>query len=162
MPVTLESDGVGRYPQEVEAAVYFCCLEALQNIAKYADASTATIRLGDGSGTLTFEVTDDGRGFDPGSTGYGTGLQGMADRLDALGRLARGAKRAGAGNDRRGSGAAVVGRSELEQVARASTPADARNSAPCCGPRSSTSPAAIRPSGRSRPRITSGVSTIRC
>jgi Signal transduction histidine kinase len=32
-----------------------------------------------------FEVTDDGRGFDPDSTGYGTGLQGMADRLDALG-----------------------------------------------------------------------------
>ena len=43
------------------------------------------IRLADGSGTLAFEVIDDGRGFDPGSTGYGTGLQGMADRLDALG-----------------------------------------------------------------------------
>ena len=85
MPVSLESDGLERYPQEVEAAVYFCCLEALQNISKYAGASTATIRLADGSGTLAFEVTDDGRGFDPGSTGYGTGLQGMADRLDALG-----------------------------------------------------------------------------
>ncbi len=85
VPVSLECDGLERYPQEVEAAVYFCCLEALQNISKYADAHTATIRLADGSGTLAFEVTDDGRGFDPGSTGFGTGLQGMADRLDALG-----------------------------------------------------------------------------
>jgi signal transduction histidine kinase len=85
VPVSLESEGLERYPEEVEAAVYFCCLEALQNISKYAGASTATIRLADGSGTLAFEVTDDGRGFDPASTGYGTGLQGMADRLDALG-----------------------------------------------------------------------------
>ena len=85
VPVSLASDGLERYPQEVEAAVYFCCLEALQNISKYADASAATIRLADGSGTLAFEVTDDGRGFDAGSTGYGTGLQGMADRLEALG-----------------------------------------------------------------------------
>ena len=46
VPVSLESDGLERYPQEVEAAVYFCCLEALQNIAKYAEASTATIRSG--------------------------------------------------------------------------------------------------------------------
>jgi signal transduction histidine kinase len=85
VPVTVEFDGIGRHPQEIEAAVYFCCLEALQNIAKYADATTATIRLSDASESLTFVVSDDGRGFDPASTGYGTGLQGMADRLDALG-----------------------------------------------------------------------------
>jgi signal transduction histidine kinase len=83
--VTVESDGVGRYPQEIEAAMYFCCLEAMQNIGKYSGAREATVRLADGSGTLTFEVTDDGRGFDQVATGYGTGLQGMADRLDALG-----------------------------------------------------------------------------
>ena len=83
--VTVESDGIDRHPQDVEAAVYFCCLEALQNIGKYAEANAATIRLSEGSGTLVFEVSDDGRGFDTGSTGYGTGLQGMADRLDALG-----------------------------------------------------------------------------
>ena len=41
VPVTVETDGVGRYPQEMEAAVYFCCLEALQNVAKYAEASAA-------------------------------------------------------------------------------------------------------------------------
>jgi signal transduction histidine kinase len=85
VPVSLQADGIGRWPPEIEAAVYFCCLEALQNIAKYANATMATVRLSNGSGTLTFEVTDDGRGFDQASTGYGTGLQGMADRLDALG-----------------------------------------------------------------------------
>ena len=83
--MSVKSDGMGRWPQDIEAAVYFCCLEALQNIAKYAEASAATVSLANGSGTLTFEVSDDGVGFDPASTGYGTGLQGMADRLDALG-----------------------------------------------------------------------------
>ena len=85
VPIDIDADGVGRYAQEVEAAVYFCSLEALQNVAKYAHASRASIKLTLINGTLTFEVTDDGDGFDPTSIGYGTGLQGMADRLDALG-----------------------------------------------------------------------------
>jgi signal transduction histidine kinase len=85
VPVTIETDGTGRYPQDAEAAVYFCCLEALQNVAKYANASHATVRLYDGDGSLRFEVRDDGTGFDPAVTAYGTGLQGMADRLAALG-----------------------------------------------------------------------------
>jgi signal transduction histidine kinase len=85
VPVDIDADNVGRYPQEVEAAVYFCSLEALQNVAKYAHASRASIKLTQINGSLTFEVTDDGDGFDPTTTGYGTGLQGMADRLDAIG-----------------------------------------------------------------------------
>jgi signal transduction histidine kinase len=85
LPVEVEGEGIGRYPQEVEAAVYFCCLEALQNVAKYANASTARVRLADLDGTVTFEVTDDGTGFDPEHTPLGTGLQGMRDRLEALG-----------------------------------------------------------------------------
>ena len=85
VPVTVEADGLGRFPADVESAVYFSCLEALQNIGKYADANTATIRLSNGSGELRFEVRDDGRGFDPSTTTYGTGLQGIADRLAALG-----------------------------------------------------------------------------
>ncbi|HEY1329945.1 MAG TPA: histidine kinase [Actinomycetota bacterium] len=85
IPVEVESDGVGRYSQETEAAVYFCALEALQNVAKYAEASAVVIRLSDAGGGLEFVVRDDGRGFDSSDTGYGTGLQGMADRLDALG-----------------------------------------------------------------------------
>ena len=84
VPVTVESDRIGRFPQEIEAAVYFCCLEALQNIAKYADASTALVRLSQTNGELSFEVEDDGRGFDANSTTHGTGLQGIADRLAAL------------------------------------------------------------------------------
>jgi signal transduction histidine kinase len=85
VPVSVTADAVGRYPQDVEAAVYFCVLEALQNTAKYAGASRAEVRLATPGGDLTFEVTDDGAGFDPGSTAYGTGLQGMADRLHAHG-----------------------------------------------------------------------------
>jgi signal transduction histidine kinase len=85
VPVRVESDGVPRFPQEVEAAVYFSVSEALQNVAKYANASRATVRLRSDDGQLDFEVEDDGSGFDPSSTGYGTGLQGIADRLSALG-----------------------------------------------------------------------------
>ena len=86
---TLLADGVGRYPQEIEAAVYFSCLEALQNAAKYAAASSATVELHDDGTELGFTVSDDGLGFDPSSVVYGTGLQGITDRLGAIdGRLA--------------------------------------------------------------------------
>jgi signal transduction histidine kinase len=85
IPVDVEPDRVGRYERDVESAAYFCTLEALNNVAKYAEASHATIRLSHEDDQLVFEVRDDGRGFDPDATGYGTGLQGMADRLDAIG-----------------------------------------------------------------------------
>ena len=62
-----------------------CTLEALNNVAKYSGATRAEVRLAQANGALTFEVVDDGAGFDPEETAYGTGLQGMADRLDALG-----------------------------------------------------------------------------
>jgi signal transduction histidine kinase len=83
-PVEVQAHGIGRYPQEVEAAAYFSCLEALQNVGKYARASGAIVTLSDGDGHLRFEVADDGAGFDPSQVGYGTGLQGIADRLGAL------------------------------------------------------------------------------
>ena len=85
LPVEIDADGIGRYPQDTEAAVYFCALEALQNITKYAGASRATVGLACSGGRLRFTVTDDGAGFDTASTRNGTGLQGMADRLAALG-----------------------------------------------------------------------------
>jgi signal transduction histidine kinase len=85
LPVSIDSDGIGRYPQEAEGAVYFCCLEAFQNIAKYASASRAVVRLRSEVGTLAFEVEDDGVGFEPASTPRGSGLQNMVDRLEALG-----------------------------------------------------------------------------
>lgn len=83
LAVDVRTEDVARYPQEVEAAVYFCCLEALQNIAKYADAPSAVISLVGGLDHLTFVVTDDGRGIAPG-TPRGSGLQNMVDRLAAL------------------------------------------------------------------------------
>ena len=73
-----------RYPPEVEAAVYFSCLEALQNVAKYAEATRVTVRVRADDGGIDFEIVDDGRGFDPSANGFGTGLQGIADRLGAL------------------------------------------------------------------------------
>jgi signal transduction histidine kinase len=85
VPVRIEADGIARYSQDAEAAIYFCTLEALQNVAKYAGASRADVRLREEDGALVFEVIDDGVGFDPDARGYGTGLQGMADRLAALG-----------------------------------------------------------------------------
>ena len=84
VPVEVEADGVGRYPQDAEAAVYFCTLEALQNVAKYAAATKVSVRLQPDADGLAFEVTDDGKGFDAEHTPLGSGLQNMADRLAAL------------------------------------------------------------------------------
>jgi signal transduction histidine kinase len=84
VPTEVVIDGIGRYPPELEAVAYFCSLEALQNVAKYAEATQAQIRLSEVGGRLVFEIEDDGRGFDPDATAQGTGLQGMADRLDAV------------------------------------------------------------------------------
>jgi signal transduction histidine kinase len=85
VPTTVAADGIGRYPQDVESAVYFCCLEALNNVAKYANATAATIGLRRDAAHLRFEIRDDGVGFDTIAGANGTGLQGMADRLDAIG-----------------------------------------------------------------------------
>jgi signal transduction histidine kinase len=85
VPVTVDADGIGRYGQDTEAAVYFCCLEALQNIAKYAHAAQARICLQAQNGTLRFTVSDDGAGYDARHTPLGSGQRNMADRLAALG-----------------------------------------------------------------------------
>jgi signal transduction histidine kinase len=98
----LDGDGIDRYAPAVEAAVYFCCLEAMQNIAKYANASSARIRLAQSNGDLTFEVTDDGAGFDP-AEAHGSGLTNMRDRLEALGGSLAIRSRPGAGTAVTGS-----------------------------------------------------------
>ena len=86
MPVTVDSDGVGRYAQELEAAVYFCCLEALQNAAKHAgEGAKVSVRLSQTDGQLRFDVQDDGEGYDAAAVGPSAGLQNMADRIGALG-----------------------------------------------------------------------------
>jgi signal transduction histidine kinase len=97
LPVRMETDGMRRYPIELEAAVYFCTLEALQNAAKYAHASTITIAFRERDGVLEFTVADDGVGFDPGSRPAGTGIQGIRDRIAVFGGDARIESAPGAG-----------------------------------------------------------------
>jgi signal transduction histidine kinase len=75
---------VGRHAPDVEAAVYFCCLEALQNAAKHAPDASVTVRVWE-DGAVRFEVVDDGPGFDPATVRAGHGFQNMGDRLGAIG-----------------------------------------------------------------------------
>jgi signal transduction histidine kinase len=83
---TVECDGIGRYSSDVEAAVYFCCREALQNAAKHAgDEARARVKLSERDHVLSFEVLDDGLGFDPAATRASAGMQNMTDRIGALG-----------------------------------------------------------------------------
>jgi signal transduction histidine kinase len=85
VPTRVQAE-VGRYPQEVESAVYFCCLEALQNAGKYAgEGAQATVRVHEEDGRLVFEVSDDGQGFELSRKGVGAGFTNMNDRLGAIG-----------------------------------------------------------------------------
>ena len=110
IPIATEAVGTRRYRQEMEAAVYFCCLEAIQNATKHADASKASIRLWEEDGDLRFSVADDGRGFDMESAPLGTGLQNMADRLAALEGVLE-------VHSRSGQGTTVSGRVPVRSVA---------------------------------------------
>jgi signal transduction histidine kinase len=85
LPVVVEARETGRYAQEIEAALYFSILEALQNAAKHANASAAHVTLRRDGQFLVFTVEDDGKGFDQAKTPMGTGMQGMSDRMAALG-----------------------------------------------------------------------------
>ncbi len=87
--VHVELDGVGRHHTEIEAAIYFCCLEALQNAAKHAPDATVHLRLTEGGGELRFEVADDGPGFDVQGATAGHGFVNMSDRLGAIGGAVR-------------------------------------------------------------------------
>ncbi|WP_426561038.1 sensor histidine kinase [Angustibacter sp. McL0619] len=77
--------GAGRYPLGVEAAAYFCCLEAIQNAAKHAGATTVRVEVDHDVAGLTLTVADDGSGFDPALVSSGSGLVSMRDRVDSAG-----------------------------------------------------------------------------
>jgi signal transduction histidine kinase len=110
-PVEVSTDGLGRYPAEIETAVYFCCVEALQNAARHAPGSAVRVSLADTGQGPEFAVTDDGPGFDPAAVA-GSGLQNMNDRLAALGGSCRVVSAPG-------QGTSVTGRIGLAgQVAR--------------------------------------------
>ena len=86
VPTTVVCRGRARYRQELESAVYFCCLEAMQNISKHAGpAATALITVWDEGSSVCFSVADDGVGFDGPATARGAGLTNMADRVGAAG-----------------------------------------------------------------------------
>ena len=86
LPTSVLATGVSqRYPREIESAAYFCCLDAVQNVAKHAAGATvAVIELAD-DGALRFEIRDDGAGFDERAASAGVGLTSMRDRLAAVG-----------------------------------------------------------------------------
>jgi signal transduction histidine kinase len=115
VPVIVHADGVGRFSQDTEAAVYFCTLEALQNVAKYANASSVIVGLSERDHSLTFTVQDDGVGFDPSGTAHGTGMQGMADRMAALGGELR-------VTSALGNGTLIEGSVPIDRVASLATP----------------------------------------
>jgi signal transduction histidine kinase len=83
-PVSVTAQGLRRFPRQVEAVVYFCCLEALQNAAKHAGARAVSIVVSDAR-DLRFEVRDDGCGFDVDNDDLGHGLTNIRDRLGAVG-----------------------------------------------------------------------------
>jgi signal transduction histidine kinase len=113
LTVEVHADSIRRYPAEIEAAVYFCCLEALQNAVKHAQATTMVISVEESSGELRFSAVDNGRGIDVTRARSGSGIQNMVDRMAALnGSLDLGTAR--------GGGTAVSGR----------LPARARHEAP--------------------------------
>lgn len=85
IPVTVHAPGLRRLPTELEIALYFTVLEALQNTTKYASADSAHVQLGVTGTEVLLEVSDDGVGFDPATVTRGAGLTNMADRIDALG-----------------------------------------------------------------------------
>ena len=87
--VRVSADGIGRYTLDIESAVYFCCLEALQNAAKHAPRAEVDVRLWEQSGGLLFSVIDNGPGFDAERARGGHGFVNMADRLGAIGGTIR-------------------------------------------------------------------------
>jgi signal transduction histidine kinase len=103
LAVGVTADGIGRYGPEIEAAVYFCCLEALQNAAKHASGATVQVRVWEESGGLLFSVIDDGPGFAAEVATRGHGFTNMADRLGAIGGTIRWQSEPGQGAQVRGS-----------------------------------------------------------
>jgi signal transduction histidine kinase len=116
LPAQVEASGLPRQSAEVEAAVYFCCLEALQNAGKHAGPeATVSVRVWEEPGALLFEVSDDGAGFDPnGSKGKGAGFVNMGDRVGAMGGALQVRSAPGAGTT-------VAGRIPLSTVSPLAT-----------------------------------------
>jgi signal transduction histidine kinase len=86
LPVSVRDEGLARHSEALETSIYFSCVECLQNAAKHAGpGASATIRLAQENGHVTFSVEDDGAGFDPDVVKRGRGLTNIADRVAAVG-----------------------------------------------------------------------------
>jgi signal transduction histidine kinase len=85
LPATVDAPRGRRYARDVESAVYFACMEALQNVTKHARGATAVSIAIASDSDLRFDVRDDGVGFDVGATAAGVGLTNLRDRIGALG-----------------------------------------------------------------------------
>jgi signal transduction histidine kinase len=86
--IRLDATGVtvARFSPEIEGAVYFCCLESVNNARKHAPGAPVRVRLSTADGRLHFAVRDDGPGWNPRAGGTpGRGLQNMASRIAAVG-----------------------------------------------------------------------------
>lgn len=84
--VTVELINFGRYAPNIERGIYYCCLEALQNVIKHAGPNAAVrIRLVGETSRISFSVDDSGVGFDPTRIQVGAGLVNLADRVDVMG-----------------------------------------------------------------------------
>jgi signal transduction histidine kinase len=102
--VSVDGRGVGRYREELEVAVYFCCLEALQNAIKHAGRdAVVSIRMRDRNSRLVFDVSDDGVGFDPRAVADRHGIVNMHDRTEAVGGTLAVISEEGSGTRVRGS-----------------------------------------------------------
>ena len=104
VPVAVHADAIGRFPPEVETAVYFCCLEALQNVGKHAGpGAAADVRLIDEGDRLTFVIADDGHGRTSATSGDGAGLRNIRERVTELGGSVAVTDRPDGGTEVRGS-----------------------------------------------------------
>ena len=103
IPTTVRARDVRRYAPEIETAIYFACVEALQNASKHAQGATAVRIDLSGNGRVRFEVRDDGVGFNPATTARGAGLTNLRDRLDAVGGVLEITSSPGAGTRVAGS-----------------------------------------------------------
>jgi signal transduction histidine kinase len=102
-PVTIDVDGFDRYAPDLERTVYFCCVEALQNVVKHAGPSAAVqIRLAQQKARVTFDVVDSGCGFDADAARGGDGITNISDRVAALGGRLKVESRPGVGTRIRG------------------------------------------------------------
>jgi len=84
LPVHVDDHGIGRLPAEVEAALYFCSVEAVQNAVKHSGASSISVDLSAEDGVVRLVVRDDGSGFRQAAESLGHGLGNMRDRIDAV------------------------------------------------------------------------------